>query len=98
MTEILATLREPSEGVNAKVIELTRFVGRRYDPDRMSAAEDGATPRKQEVTCPTCRQRAAWQHNPHRPFCSLTCRLIDLGVWLDDGYRIPEAKREGDVP
>jgi endogenous inhibitor of DNA gyrase (YacG/DUF329 family) len=26
--------------------------------------------------------------NPHRPFCSLTCRLLDLGVWLDEGYRI----------
>jgi len=24
--------------------------------------------------------------------------LIDLGVWLDEGYRIPEAKRENDVP
>jgi len=29
-----------------------------------------------------------WQENPHRPFCSITCRLIDLGVWLDEGYRI----------
>jgi len=24
----------------------------------------------------------------HRPFCSLACRLIDLGVWLDERYRI----------
>jgi len=57
----------------------------------MSAAGDvGATPRKQEVTCPTCRQRAAW-HGAHLP-------LIDLGVWLDEGYRIPEAKRENEVP
>ncbi|MEK6530452.1 MAG: DNA gyrase inhibitor YacG, partial [candidate division NC10 bacterium] len=22
-------------------------------------------------------------------FCSLTCRLIDLGIWLDEGYHIP---------
>jgi len=29
---------------------------------------------------------------------ALTCRLTDLGVWLDEGYRIPEAKRENDVP
>jgi endogenous inhibitor of DNA gyrase (YacG/DUF329 family) len=35
--------------------------------------------------------------NPHRPFCSLTCRLVDLGVWLDEGYRIPPDER-GDVP
>jgi endogenous inhibitor of DNA gyrase (YacG/DUF329 family) len=50
------------------------------------------------VTCPTCRARAVWDGNPHRPFCSLTCRLIDLGVWLDERYRIPEARDdEADV-
>lgn len=38
--------------------------------------------------CPTCRRPFVWQENPHRPFCSITCRLIDLGVWLDEGYRI----------
>ena len=64
----------------------------------MSAAEDvGTTPRKQEVTCPTCRQRATWRGNPHRPFCSITCRLIDLGVWLDERYRITEEQRGDDV-
>jgi endogenous inhibitor of DNA gyrase (YacG/DUF329 family) len=40
--------------------------------------------------------------NPHRPFCSLTCRLLDLGVWLDEGYRIEAApfspEVESDVP
>ena len=46
------------------------------------------------VTCPTCRAHTPWEGNPHRPFCSLTCRLIDLGVWLDEGYRIPEDERE----
>ena len=39
--------------------------------------------------CPSCRREFLWRGNPHRPFCSLTCRLIDLGVWLDEGYRIP---------
>lgn len=33
------------------------------------------------------------QGNAHRPFCSLTCRLIDLGVWLDERYRIPSGER-----
>jgi uncharacterized protein len=51
------------------------------------------------VTCPTCRARTAWDGNPHRPFCSLTCRLIDLGVWLDERYRVPETRDdEADVP
>lgn len=39
--------------------------------------------------CPRCRREFAWEGNLHRPFCSLTRRLIDLGVWLDEGYRIP---------
>ena len=24
-----------------------------------------------------------------RPFCSLACKLVDLGAWLDERYRIP---------
>ncbi|PYN39040.1 MAG: DNA gyrase inhibitor YacG [Candidatus Rokuibacteriota bacterium] len=56
-----------------------------------------APPRERGVTCPTCRRRAHWQGNPHRPFCSLTCRLVDLGVWLDERCRIP-AERDHDVP
>ena len=39
--------------------------------------------------CPNCGSTADWRGNPHRPFCSLSCRLIDLGVWLDERYRIP---------
>jgi len=40
------------------------------------------------VSCPACGTRASWRGNPHRPFCSLTCRLIDLGQWLDERYRV----------
>ena len=49
------------------------------------------------VTCPTCRAPAVWHGNPNRPFCSLACRLIDLGVWLDERYRIPDDEREDDT-
>jgi len=53
--------------------------------------------------CPACRREFVWQGNPHRPFCSLACRLIDLGTWLDEGYRIEgerpnEMERPDDVP
>jgi hypothetical protein len=41
------------------------------------------------VRCPTCGRPTGWTENPQRPFCSITCRLIDLGVWLDEGYRVP---------
>ena len=38
--------------------------------------------------CPRCRKHISWEAMPHRPFCSLPCRLIDLGAWLDERYRI----------
>jgi len=30
--------------------------------------------------------------NPDRPFCSPKCRLIDLGRWAGEDYRIPGEK------
>jgi len=41
------------------------------------------------VKCPTCRKETLWENNPHRPFCSDRCRLIDLGAWAQERYRIP---------
>jgi endogenous inhibitor of DNA gyrase (YacG/DUF329 family) len=45
-----------------------------------------------QVRCPRCGTGRDWSGNPNRPFCSLACRLIDLGVWLDERYRIPGAR------
>lgn len=42
-----------------------------------------------KVKCPNCRKETPWQNNPHRPFCSERCRLIDLGAWTQERYRIP---------
>lgn len=39
--------------------------------------------------CPTCRAPVEWADNPHRPFCSERCRLVDLGNWAADRYRVP---------
>ncbi len=50
------------------------------------------------LRCPMCRRETVWQGNPHRPFCSLTCRLVDLGVWLDEGYRVESKEAPPDVP
>lgn len=41
-----------------------------------------------EVKCPQCRKVVSWQDNPNRPFCSERCRLIDLGQWAEESYRI----------
>jgi endogenous inhibitor of DNA gyrase (YacG/DUF329 family) len=42
------------------------------------------------VTCPTCNQPAEWSPaNRWRPFCSERCKLIDLGQWASEKYRVP---------
>lgn len=62
-----------------------------------STREGKAVPR--QVTCPTCRTKTEWENNPHRPFCSRRCYLIDLGAWVDERYRIPgeEVDRDADL-
>jgi hypothetical protein len=81
---------------------LTGFVAGEYDARVMSAADDVERRPRAGMRCPACQGPAAWTDNPHRPFCSLACRLIDLGVWLDEGYRIDAepltATDEADVP
>jgi len=46
------------------------------------------------IKCPTCRHETEWDNNPHRPFCSKRCQLIDLGAWVEERYRIPGKKFE----
>ena len=41
------------------------------------------------IACPQCGAQLPWEGNPHRPFCSERCRLVDLGAWLDEKYTIP---------
>lgn len=41
------------------------------------------------VNCPHCQKPVEWDsNNPHRPFCSERCRLIDLGAWANEEYQI----------
>jgi uncharacterized protein len=43
------------------------------------------------MKCPTCGKPAEWKENPYRPFCSERCKLIDLGRWVNEEYRVPGA-------
>jgi endogenous inhibitor of DNA gyrase (YacG/DUF329 family) len=37
--------------------------------------------------------------NKWRPFCSERCRMIDLGQWASESYRVPvEEQKPGDEP
>jgi uncharacterized protein len=48
------------------------------------------------VPCPTCGKPVPWTaEQRYRPFCSDRCRLIDLGRWADEDYRIPAASGPG---
>ncbi len=49
---------------------------------------------KKKVRCPQCGRLTKWEGNPYRPFCSERCKLIDLGRWLSEDYRI-EVPLEG---
>ena len=42
-----------------------------------------------EVPCPRCGQPALFApENKWRPFCSERCKLIDLGDWASERYRV----------
>jgi endogenous inhibitor of DNA gyrase (YacG/DUF329 family) len=42
------------------------------------------------VLCPTCAKPVEWRpENAFRPFCSERCKLIDLGEWATEKYRVP---------
>ena len=40
------------------------------------------------LKCPICKKEVALGE-PDFPFCSERCRLVDLGKWAAEEYRIP---------
>ena len=62
------------------------------------------------VSCPRCAKPVAWgPESPFRPFCSERCKMIDLGAWASEEYRVAvkgddegtevkSAESEGDAP
>jgi endogenous inhibitor of DNA gyrase (YacG/DUF329 family) len=49
---------------------------------------------EQKIFCPVCRKETRWADNPFRPFCSERCRLIDLGKWASEEYRVPGDQKD----
>jgi endogenous inhibitor of DNA gyrase (YacG/DUF329 family) len=54
------------------------------------------TPKKPvSVACPQCGREILWtSSNPYRPFCSERCKLIDLGKWANEEYRMEDKEQE----
>ena len=49
---------------------------------------------KRIVKCPQCKNDSVYSpENPYRPFCSERCRLIDLGEWATESYRVPDKEK-----
>lgn len=47
------------------------------------------------VACPNCGKSVLWTPtNAWRPFCSERCKLLDLGAWAEESYRIPVAENK----
>ena len=41
------------------------------------------------VSCPCCGKEVLWDvGNKYRPFCSERCKLMDLGQWAAERYRV----------
>jgi endogenous inhibitor of DNA gyrase (YacG/DUF329 family) len=46
------------------------------------------------VACPRCGVHSEWHDNPWRPFCSERCKMIDLGAWATESYRVPAEEED----
>ena len=52
------------------------------------------------VLCPHCGAEVEWKdENRFRPFCSERCKMVDLGAWANEQYRVPEdVQGDDDTP
>ena len=41
------------------------------------------------LKCPRCGKLTTWENNECRPFCSERCKMIDLGAWASEEYKLP---------
>ena len=42
------------------------------------------------VACPQCGTSVTWEEKSrYRPFCSERCKMMDLGAWATEAYRVP---------
>jgi endogenous inhibitor of DNA gyrase (YacG/DUF329 family) len=48
--------------------------------------------------CPICRKEADSESDADFPFCSERCRLIDLGNWASEKYKVSEPVIDESIP
>ena len=60
-----------------------------------SSSPSAASRKTTVVACPKCGASVVWDATSRfRPFCSERCKMIDLGAWATESYRIPVAEDE----
>lgn len=43
-----------------------------------------------KINCRRCGNETVFaKENVYRPFCSERCKMIDLGLWANEEYRVP---------
>lgn len=48
------------------------------------------------VACPNCGKDVEWRpENKWRPFCCERCKMIDLGEWATEKFRVPIQEVDG---
>jgi endogenous inhibitor of DNA gyrase (YacG/DUF329 family) len=52
--------------------------------------------RSRNVRCPICKKEVKLD-DPEMPFCSKRCRIIDLGNWADETYKISTPTYQSEV-
>ena len=69
-------------------------------PDAMRAkraSQDPPAPIPRMVKCPQCGKSVPWTpESRYRPFCSQRCKMIDLGAWASEAYRVPVVEKDDD--
>ena len=45
------------------------------------------------IKCPICGRENDFFAEPMGPFCSSRCKMVDLGQWFGENYRISEPLR-----
>jgi endogenous inhibitor of DNA gyrase (YacG/DUF329 family) len=71
-----------------RLVWLSSLLSSRFSLHALAVLLMATSPRK--VRCPQCGVASVWDvGNQWRPFCSERCKMIDLGAWASEAYRLP---------
>lgn len=46
-----------------------------------------------QVKCPQCGGVFSYYESEFRPFCTERCKMVDLGHWFEESYRVPTKEK-----